>query len=321
MPESLFKNYNDRELARVYLTEFSGKEICPTDKPDVTFKNEKGEIVHASEFRQRGFPWLLKKLRGFKTNCVLEMLTKVQRLDEKYFEEIALAEAKVGPRGMAPKDVVAGASSCRSTYSEQQVYIEALESAEERHKRGMERINVYFKISGFLLNLSTVLANGNPMYEKLIEELYNGRKIGEILERVNYDDDFAELRSELGCFRNNKDSIATVNHLIEYNTQRKCTGLIKMPELTAEEIDVILDFTLPNNSLMSEKSKKIYRYYFKGNFNPTKIREMNASIWEALLQKGSDYHALDSKHKLRLPVKSGGDEVVFTKYYSDTINH
>jgi hypothetical protein len=318
MLELLFSNYNDRELARIYLTEFAGEEICPTDNPDVTFKNENGEIIHAKDLRQKGFPWLFKKLRGFKTNCVLEMLTKVRALDEKYFEEIDLAIAKVGPRAVQPKDVIPGASSCRSTYSEQQVYLETLENAEARHRQGMEKINVYFKIGTFLLNLSSVLAGGNPMYEKLIAQLYNGRKVGEILERVNYDDDLIELREELGCFRNNKDSIKTVNHMIEYKTQRKCEGTIKMPELTDEEVETILNFTFPNNSSLSEKSKKIYRYYFKNNINTNKIREMNATIWEHLLEAGHDIHALDAKNKLRLPTSK---QDIFTGYYHSSPNN
>lgn len=316
MPELLFSNYNDRELARVYLKEFSGKEICPTDNPDVTFKNENGEVIHAKELRQKGFPWLFKKLRGFKTYSVLEMLTKVQKLDEQYFDEISLAIAKVGPRAVAPKDVIAGASSCRSTYSEQQVYIETLDNAEEKHRRAMSGINVYFKIGAFLLDLSSVLANGNPMYEKLLSALYSGRKVGELLERINCDDDFIDLREEFGCFRNNRDSIKTVNHMIEYNTQRKCEGTIKMPELTDNEIETIVNFVLPNNSKMSEKNKKVYRYYFNGKFNPNKIREMNASIWESLLKAGRDISALDAKNKLRLPAYY---QEIFTGYYHSTI--
>lgn len=320
MPERLFADYESREIARTILHDYRGKKIYPNDFPIIEITTPDGRKVTNRDFKQeKGFCWLLKKLTIFKFFGLYDVLFKVREADTTYYEDIRRIEAGIGPKIIKPKEVLAGASSYHSTVSEQEMYLDRKQKAEEKHKEAIKELNYYFVIGNFVSEASKLFATLNPKYSAISNAYLNGNSVEEAIEQCSItSDDYPELKKEFGAmlkdYRNNdpasKERIKNaIRHAATYEkkkSKKDKSAYIIMPYLTDDEIEKFLDFSRPNNAV-TKNIQEIYGSFFedveaapgRSKFDHKKY---NIQLWKVIRETGrKDISAL-AVANLRAPV-------------------
>lgn len=276
----IFKDDKEKERAREILRKVQGTTVSYAD----------------SDVR-----WIIHKLTTVRNNCAISMLRGVYKADEEYLLAMSELNNQDGVRSIDfSKNNDAGAKSVSIPTSFVEGLMHRKEDIRIKHSNEMERLDVYFRINEFLIDVLSHMFENCGLDKEQEETFRNAQLLLFNKEYKSIQEMFLDVPNECSYFYSNEK---TFKNLSRYHSKK---SVIKFLKLSDEDIRMIVNTKYPKNKLLN-KDKGIYKTYFPlvndKNFD---AGILNTTFWKIISESGSgSIKALDAEKGLRTSTALG----------------